>query len=72
MEISEPVTIIFNTSIKQVQVPMQWKEAHVVLVPKPSPVMGILTDLRPIPLTAITSQLDPKQFERFFHSRRIN
>ena len=57
MEISEPVTIIFNTSIKQAQVPMQWKEAIVVPVPKTSPIMDKLTDLRPISLTATLSKV---------------
>ena len=57
MEISEPVKIIFNTSIKQSQVPMQWKEANVVPVPKKSPVMDILTDLRPTSLTATLSKV---------------
>ena len=36
---------------------MQWKEANVVLVPKPSPVRDILTDLRPISLTATLSKV---------------
>ena len=57
MEISEPVTIIFNTSIKQAQVPIQWKEANVVPVPKTSPVMDISSDLRPISLTATLSKV---------------
>jgi hypothetical protein len=34
MELSEPVTIIFNTSIKQAQIPRQWKKADVIPVPK--------------------------------------
>ena len=77
MEISEPVTMIFNASIKQAQVPTQWKEVNVVPVPKTSSVTDISSDLRPISLTAtlskvlesfqwimdtIKSQLDPKQF----------
>ena len=36
---------------------MQWKEANVVPVPKTSPVMDILTDLRPISLTATLSKV---------------
>ena len=67
MEILEPVTIIFNTSIKQAQVPMQWKEVNVVPVPKTSPVMDILTELRPISLTA-TAATPSKVLESFvFH-----
>ena len=50
MEISEPVTMIFNASIKQAQVPTQWKEANVVPVPKTSSVTDISSDLRPISL----------------------
>ena len=57
MEISEPVTIIFNASIKQAHVPMQWREANDVPVPKTSPVMVISTDLRPISLTATLSKV---------------
>ncbi|CAB4017816.1 RNA-directed DNA polymerase from mobile element jockey, partial [Paramuricea clavata] len=56
MEISEPVTMIFNASIKQAQVPMQWKEANVVPVPKTSSVTDISSDLRPISLTATLSK----------------
>ena len=36
---------------------MQWKETNVVPVPKTSPVMDILTDLRPISLTATLSKV---------------
>ncbi|CAB4018295.1 Hypothetical predicted protein, partial [Paramuricea clavata] len=57
MEISEPVTMIFNASIKQAQVPMQWKEANVVPVPKTSSVTDISSDLRPISLTAALSKV---------------
>jgi hypothetical protein len=45
MEISEPVTMIFNASIKQAQVSTQWKEANVVPVPKISSVTDISSDL---------------------------
>ena len=61
MEISEPVTMIFNASIKQAQVPTQWKEANVVPVPKTSSVTDISSNLRPISLTATLS----KVFESF-------
>ena len=65
MELSEPVTIIFNTSIKQAQVPRQWKEADVIPVPKTTPVTDIFSDLRPISLTATLSKiLESFQFRR--------
>ena len=57
MEISEPVTMIFNASIKQAQVPTQWREANVVPVPKTSSVTDISSDLRPISLTATLSKV---------------
>jgi hypothetical protein len=41
MELSEPVTIIFNTSIKQAHVSRQCKEADVIPVPKITPVTDI-------------------------------
>jgi hypothetical protein len=65
MELSEPVTIIFNNSIKQAQVPRQWKEADVIPVPKTTPVTDIFSDLRPISLTATLSKiLESFQFRR--------
>ena len=41
MELSEPVTALFNASICQAQVPNQWKEANVIPIPKKSPVTDI-------------------------------
>ena len=65
MEFSEPVTIIFNTSIKQAQVPRQWKEADVIPVPKTTPVTDIFSDLPPISLTATLSKIiESFQFRR--------
>ena len=69
MELSEPVTIIFNTSIKQAQLPRQWKEVDVIPVPKTTPVTDIFSDLRPISLTATLSKiLESFQFRRIIYS----
>ena len=71
MELSEPVSIIFNTSIKQAQVPMQWKRANVIPAPKSTPVTNISTDLRPISLTATLSKtLESFQFQRIMDAIR--
>ena len=56
-ELAEPVSIIFNASIKQACVPYQWKEANVIPVPKTCPVKDIRVDLRPISLTATLSKV---------------
>ena len=65
MEVSEPVTIVFNTSIKQAKVAMQWKQANVIPLTKSSPVTNICLDLRPISLTATLSKiLQSLQFQK--------
>ena len=73
MELATPVASIFNASISQALVPLQWKVADVIPIPKINPVEDVNNDFRPISLTAtlfyaewildsIYHKLDPRQF----------
>ena len=55
--LAEPLSCIFNTSVKTGIFPQLWKRANVVPVPKVQPPGNIETDLRPIPLTPTLSKL---------------
>ncbi len=59
--ISAPICSIFNSSIREGQLPSAWKRADVVPLPKTTPPKCIQSDLRPISLTSILS----KQLESF-------
>ena len=59
--ISHPVCAIFNSSIREGYLPLIWKSANVVPVPKVHPPRSIESDLRPISLTPILA----KQLESF-------
>ena len=71
----EPVCGIFNASVRECKMPLLWKRADVVPVPKVNPPTSIESDLRPISMTptiskvvgswildAVGSQLDTRQF----------
>jgi hypothetical protein len=53
----DPICCIFNTSIQQATVPLQWKSANVVPVPKVKPIRSIDSDIRPISLTPTLSKI---------------
>ena len=78
MELATPVASIFNASISQALVPLQWKFADVIPILKTNPVEDLNNAFRPISLTAtskilesfyaewildsIYHKLDPRQF----------
>ena len=49
--LAEPVSHIYNRSVKDGHVPSSWKKANVVPVAKTRPVQSVESDLRPISLT---------------------
>ena len=53
----EPLCAIFNASVRQGKMPMIWKKANVVAVPKANPPTSIEADLRPISLTPTVSKV---------------
>ena len=57
MDLATPVASIFNASISQALVPLQWKVADIVPIPKTYPVEDLNNDFRPIPLTATLSKI---------------
>ena len=57
MELATPVASIFNASISQALVPLQWKVADVMPIPKTNPVEDLNNDFRPISLTATLSKI---------------
>ena len=57
MELATPVASIFNASISQALVPLQWKVADVIPIPKTNPVEDLNNDFRPISLTATLSKI---------------
>jgi hypothetical protein len=56
MELSSPVSEIFNASIQEGVVPVSWKEADVIPIRKRDKVKEIENDLRPISLTPTLSK----------------
>jgi hypothetical protein len=52
-----PICAIFNASVRQARVPLVWKQANVVPVPKVKPAISIEDDLRPISLTPTLSKI---------------
>ena len=57
MELATPVASIFNASISQALVPLQWKVADVIPIPKTNPVEDLKNDFRPISFTATLSKI---------------
>ena len=55
--LADPVSHIFNQSLKLGKVPKLWKMANVVVIPKSNPPSSIETDLRPISLTPTLSKI---------------
>lgn len=55
--LAEPVSAIFNASVREGTVPQSWKTANVVPLPKVNPPKEISTDLRPISLTSTLSKI---------------
>ena len=55
--LAEPVTAILNSSYKEQRLPLPWKLADVVPLPKQKPVEDLSEQLRPISLTPAISKL---------------
>ena len=55
--LAEPVCAIFNASIREGEVPIIWKQANVVPIPKVHPPTDITKALRPISLTPTLSKV---------------
>jgi len=55
--LAEPLTAIYNASLCEGLVPIEWKMANVVPVPKQNPPRDITSDIRPISLTASLSKV---------------
>ncbi len=53
----DPICCIFNASIRSRTVPLLWKSANVVPIPKVKPPMSVENDLRPISLTPTLSKI---------------
>ena len=53
----EPLCAISNASVRQGKMPMIWKKANVVAVPKANPPASTEADLRPISLTPTVSKV---------------
>ena len=55
-ELTEPITLMFNTSISSGQVPALWKDSTIIPIPKVKQVQ-LESDIRPIALTSILSKV---------------
>ena len=55
--LAPPITDIINTSFCEGRLPLSWKEADIVPVPKQRPIQDINKHLRPISLTPILSKI---------------
>jgi hypothetical protein len=55
--LAEPLCAIFNEFICSGLVPLSWKQANVIPVPKVHPPIAIETDIRPISLTPTISKI---------------
>jgi len=52
----EPLSSVFNVSVREGKVPSLWKHANVLPIPKVKPPKSIESDLRPISLTSTVSK----------------
>jgi hypothetical protein len=55
--LANPISTIFNSSIREGLVPSAWKLANVIPVPKTHPPMSLHSDFRPISLTSTLSKI---------------
>lgn len=55
--LAAPMTSIVNSSLQEGHVPLMWKSADIVPIPKVRPMSSIQTDFRPISLTPIGSKV---------------
>ncbi|KAK2184427.1 hypothetical protein NP493_266g01005 [Ridgeia piscesae] len=55
--LAPPLTAIFINSLREGVIPMEWKMANVIPLPKTSPPVSIEKDIRPISLTPIAAKV---------------
>ena len=55
--LAKPITDILNCSYREGKLPLSWKNADIVPVPKQKPAKDVNKDLRPISLTPILSKV---------------
>ena len=55
--LAPPLTAIFNNSLREGVLPMEWKMANVIPLPKTSPPVSIEKNIRPISLTPIAAKV---------------
>ena len=55
--LAPPLTAIFNNSLREGVLPMEWKMANVIPLQKTSPPVSIEKDIRPISLTPIAAKV---------------
>ena len=55
--LAPPLTAIFNNSLREGVVPIEWKTANVILLPKRNPPVSIEKYIRPISLTLIAAKV---------------
>ena len=55
--LAPPLTATFNNSLREGVVPIEWKTANVIPLPKRNPPVSIEKDIRPISLTPIAAKL---------------
>ena len=55
--LAPPLTAIFNNSLREGVVPIEWKTANVIPLPKRNPPVSIEKDIRPISLTPIAAKV---------------
>ena len=55
--LAPPLTAIFNNLLREGVLPMEWKMANVIPLPKTSPPVSIEKDIRPISLTPIAAKV---------------
>ena len=55
--LAPPLTAIFNNSLGEGVVPIEWKTANVIPLPKRNPPVSIEKDIRPISLTPIAAKV---------------
>ena len=62
-----PICALINASIRQGEIPEQWKLSRVTLIPKVSQVRNLNTDVRPIAITCPVSKVAEVFIDRFFN-----
>lgn len=55
--LAPPLTAIFNKSLREGVLPMEWKMANIIPLPKTNPPVSIEKDIRPISLTPIAAKV---------------